>query len=49
MQFKKLREQKFDYRRELDTCNLGDYLNGEEKLAATLDFESFDIWTLRIQ
>ena len=27
-------DQKFDYYRlKLDTCNLGDYLNGEEKLA----------------
>ena len=31
---KKVVDQKFDYYRlKLDTCNLGDYLNGEEKLA----------------
>ena len=32
--FQKNLDQKFDYYRlKLDTCNLGDYLNGEEKLA----------------
>ena len=32
--FPKNLDQKFDYYLlKLDTCNLGDYLNGEEKLA----------------